>query len=70
MPDVALGNIIPFPIPMKVTHPKNERGIGIVNKNKLIQSTIPKAVIKAPVKIILFMPILMENLPDKPLPII
>ena len=70
IPDVALGKTIPFPIPMKETHPKNERGIGIVNKNKLMQSSIPKAVIKAPVNIILFTPIAMENLPDKPFPII
>ena len=41
IPEVELGNTIPFPIPMKETQPKNERGIGIVNKNKLMQSSMP-----------------------------
>ena len=70
IPEVALGNTIPFPMPIKETQPKNERGIGGVNKNKLMQSSIPNAVIKVPVKIILFNPNVIENLPDKPLPII
>ena len=69
MPAFAFGITIPFPNPIMQTQPKNDIGIGLVNRNKKRHIVIEKAVIIAPIKAILSTPNDLENLPDRPLPI-
>ena len=68
IPEVALGRTMPFPTPIKHTQPKNDNGMGVVNKNIPMQSNMPLAVIKVPISIILLTPTATENRPDRPLP--
>ena len=69
IPDCALGSTIPFPTPIKQTHPKNETGIGVVKRKSEMQSSRPVAVIIAPVRTIRLTPNAVESRPERPLPI-